>query len=139
MSANKERGEIAIKIDGEERILKYGWNEIAQLQEKFGEKVDTALNDAIKSFKPGIIAEILVIGLQRNWPEVSVEAIMEISPPIMEASQKIFRAFNLAMFGDETIPDEVQRQMAETPENGVSGKNQKPTGRTTSKRRAGRR
>lgn len=101
MNANPIRGEVEIAIGGQPRILRYGWDEIAKLQAKFGDDLDKVLLAAVSKPDLQAIAEILAIGLIAGWPGVTADIIKSASPPIAATSSSVMEAFKLAWQGPE--------------------------------------
>jgi hypothetical protein len=103
---NPYRGEIGIEIAGTLRVLRFGWSEIALLQSAYGEDFTTRMMQAIVAVDLKTIADILVIGLRRDWPEVSAETIIEASPAIALVTEAINDALTAAFKGPKGVPDD---------------------------------
>ena len=67
--ANPERGEAPIFIDGEERIFRFGLNEVIELQTITGAvDLPTALRDQNNIFRN--LRVVLFLGLRKELPEL---------------------------------------------------------------------
>lgn len=106
IGGNKHAGVVLVEIDGQARRLRYGWAQIGALQDQLGAEFTMRIATALTTHDLKTIAIVLVIGLQRDWPEVTVEAIYSASPPILIASQALEAALNASFNGAKGVPDD---------------------------------
>lgn len=99
---NKYTGEVDIKLGEKTCTLIYDWRAIAQIQSTLGKDFITDLQ---KNVNPGSIAEVLVIGLKKKNPEVTVDQILDASPPLLHTIEIVATAIGFAYFGAEGVPE----------------------------------
>jgi hypothetical protein len=75
MTDNTVHGEHSIVLNGETLTLRYDWNALSKIRKKYGGAED--LNEL------ETLADILAIGVERSKKDISLEYIMELSPPIV--------------------------------------------------------
>jgi hypothetical protein len=105
MQANAYRGEVAVEIGGATRILRYDWAAIAEMKVIVGGDVVTPLAQALRDLDLGVSCKALAIGLRAGWPEVTVERLMELSPPIVPTMQAVELAIFHAFHGARTLEE----------------------------------
>lgn len=98
---NPYRGEVSVMIAGVPRAVVYDWDAVARLVEALGPEFDGKIAEATTRLDLEVLAEALVIGLQRDWPEADAATIRRASPPIFEVQRAIGAALNLAFHGRE--------------------------------------
>lgn len=108
----KHNAQVPLEIGEQKFTIFYGWNEIDDLQEKFGEKV---LTDLVREAKPKTVIEILMVGLRVHQPNITKEEILKINPPIMGVVNTIDKALFLSYFGGE-LPEISEQDIAEAKE-----------------------
>lgn len=93
---NPVTGEKAIEINGKRYILRYTWRALAEIESKHGE------NPSL--FNPETLASVAEAGLRKHHPELTAEAIMELSPPVVPFAMAVQEAIRWANFGPEGLP-----------------------------------
>jgi len=89
-------------INGKEYRLRYPWAVLAEVSEKYGDNPNL--------FEPETVAFVGSAGLRERHPEMTVEKIMEISPPLIPFANDVQKALQWAYFGDKGVPeDEVKK------------------------------
>lgn len=99
---SKHTGTVAITVGGKEYGLRYNYAAISTLQTKFGQDIFEKLN----TLNPGQIAEITAIGCK----DLTVDAVMEASPPILDMLEAIDCAFAYAYWGPEKAPQIIEQK-----------------------------
>ena len=95
--ANKYTGETSVKIQNKTYRLVYDWEALAEVKSIYGgDDIITRLNTGED---PKLLARVLAVGLKKFHPEITVEKILTISPPIFYIVKSIDDAFTLAYFG----------------------------------------
>lgn len=98
--ANRERGEVGFKVEGQEHILSYSANALCELEEALGEgihDISLKMQDAAQ-FKLGMLRTIFWAGLIDNRPGVSMDDVKKMLAKlkISEVQSLIAEAFTLA-------------------------------------------
>lgn len=93
---NPNKGEVTLKINNSDYDLCYDWSAIGELRSSFS---DEALQEIVNGSNIDGIAKVLSIGFKKKHPEMTVEKIMEMSPPFILAVQAIDQALTVAYFG----------------------------------------
>ena len=89
-------------INGKTYILRFTWEALAQVSEKYGDSPDL--------FSPEVVAYVGSVGMINRSPEMTPEKIMELSPPLIPFANDVQQALQWAYFGDEGVPDEVKKK-----------------------------
>lgn len=111
MLVNGYRGEVAIRIGGKDRVLRFGWSGIALLQQELGQDFDVKISQAMTNLDLAALAKVLAIGLRDSWPDVTAEMIVQESPPIAMVNEKIMLGLKRAFHGEAPAePDENPRK-----------------------------
>ena len=87
-----------IDIDGKSYSLRYTWAVLAEVAEKYG--------DSPNLFEPETVAFVGSAGLRERHPEMTVEKIMELSPPLIPFANDVQQALQWAYFGDKSVPED---------------------------------
>ncbi|SRR5581483_6793029 len=93
-------GEKKIEIGGKKVTLVYDWKAISRAQAAHGSEVFNLL----LSSGPEVVADVLAIGLEKSNPEMTAEAILELSPPLIPAINAIHAALSVAYWGPDGPP-----------------------------------
>lgn len=99
---NSLAGLVEISLGERTHTLRYDWNGIAEITE--------AYPDGYNLMDPRVLGKILQIGLRKDSPDLTIEQIMEASPPIIEAMEKVGAAINCAYFGQPKAPEETEKE-----------------------------
>jgi len=91
-------GMKSIDIDGKSYSLRYTWAVLAEVAEKYG--------DSPNLFEPETVAFVGSAGLRERHPEMTLEKIMELSPPLIPFANDVQKALQWAYFGDQGVPDD---------------------------------
>lgn len=90
---NKITGEKAVIIQGRTYVLRFTWRAVAEVSHKFGDNPNL--------FDPETIAAVAAIGFKEKHPELTAEAIMDMSPPLVPFAKEVQTALQWAYFGPE--------------------------------------
>ncbi len=105
---NERRGEIALDVAGESRLLVFDWNALARLESELGEDFDQKIAQAGYKMDLGTLAIALAVGFTKHWPEVTAQLITEEAPPVIKTMEVLGKALNLAFYGSEEAPEAVE-------------------------------
>lgn len=97
--ANAYLGEVEVELGGKTCRLCLPWKALAEIKTTLGEDALATLENVSDVEK---LAKILEIGLRKYNPEMTAEAIIELSPPIMTVTTALNLALTYALFGGET-------------------------------------
>ena len=101
--ANPHRGEVAVTIDGKERILRFPMKALAELQEHLGIKdIKEFINVDMSNF--GTLLIFLFHGLSSRWPELTFEQLQDMMISPTDIILPVATAFNLALAGGDADP-----------------------------------
>lgn len=92
---SKLTGSVEFEFDGKTYRIFYGYAELSEVVEKYGEDVFERL---IK-LPPMHLADILAIGMRANHPEMTTAQVAESSPPVLEVARVVDKAFLYAFYG----------------------------------------
>lgn len=108
MIANSDNGEIILKIGDSDYILRYDYKAIAMLNEEFGKPYEAGLSKMCIEKDVMSLAKAVEIGLQRfHKDSLSLDEIVDLSPPLIPVINAINKAHNLAQFGNaEGLPED---------------------------------
>lgn len=98
-AANPYRGDVELEVCGQKRILRYSWAEVAKLQARIGKKFQEEIQRAIGEGDVEVLGDVLIIGLEANWPEVMKDEVMKNPPLMAHASTAIANALCLTFYG----------------------------------------
>jgi hypothetical protein len=114
---NAFTGDVELALGDQRLTLRYDWKALAALRTRFGKgfmrKLDEVMMDAAED--PEALADLVVAGLRRNHPEVTVEAIMDQSPPVTEVIAAVSQALAFAFYGPAGPPKADPRLAVVTP------------------------
>jgi hypothetical protein len=96
--SNKYTGKVDFQLGDKTYKLQYNYNALAIVLTKFGKQILSKLYEA----SPGELAFILQAGLASDG--VTIEQIMEVSPPIFASCKLIDEAICYAYFGADGPP-----------------------------------
>lgn len=102
-------GEYPLTIKGDEYTVVFDYAALAALQSNYD--ADVIENLSVK-IDPMIFAGVLAIGLKRHHPKMTEKKVIELSPPLVPASNAVSQALNYAYFG----ADEPSEGSGETTE-----------------------
>jgi hypothetical protein len=94
---NPVTGERQVSINGKQYALRFTWAALAEIEQKHGE------NPSL--FNPEVLASVAASGFVHRHPELTAEAIMELSPPIVPFAVAVQEAIRWANFGPEGPPE----------------------------------
>lgn len=96
---NKYTGEVSLDICGKRCVLVYDWRSLSRIKSEYG---DEALRD-LKSLAPETLAGILAAGLAKHHPDMTTDAILDLSPPLVPMIAAIDKAVCVAYFGADGV------------------------------------
>lgn len=102
---NPIEGTAIIEIGGNPCVLHYDWRAVARIKTKYADKYDL--------MNPEHLADFLLFGLVRHQPEISLDRLYDLSPPIVPTMEKVNLALGYAYFG----PDKPEDKAGEGGEN----------------------
>lgn len=109
---NNYTGDTPLVWPGSSYTLRYDWRALAAIQTAFEGKIDEhvgpALGDPLSHVDDFLT--IVVAGLAKHHPEMTREAIEEMSPPVGITRDAVVAAINRASYGGNPPP-------VETPDN----------------------
>ncbi len=100
--SNALTGDRTIVVEGQPYTLRYPWAALQAVQEKHGE--------APNLLDLAVLASMVTIGLHHHHPEVTVEQVMQWSPPLMPTVRAVEEAIQWAYFGDQPPTGEVKKK-----------------------------
>ena len=108
---NKYTGEVEILLADKPYKLVYDWRALAEVQTKHGGNI---LKELFNGISPATIADILVIGMKKHHPEMTVDTLMDISPPFIPMVQALDKALAYSYFGaEDTVEASGEKQVSE--------------------------
>jgi len=93
---NPVTGEKSIKIIGQDYTLRFTWRALSEIETQHG--------DSPNLFNPAVLAHVASCGLRDRHPEMTVEKIMDLSPPLAPFVRDVQQALQWAYFGPDAIP-----------------------------------
>lgn len=101
---NKYAGEWPLTIGKNKFQLCFSWARVAELQSALGDDAPAQVVKAeFKSIEDA--AATLAIGMKEYHPEMTLEKIMEMSPPLVPVADAMKKAMLLALFGPTMEPE----------------------------------
>ena len=104
---NPVRGTVPVEIGGVTYVMRLNWHGIAQIRELYPDGYD--LMD-VKT-----LATIMSICLPNN-PEMTVDRIMDESPPIEPSIESVSNMINYSWFGSKVEPEKPEKREEENPQ-----------------------
>ncbi len=108
---SKLTGTLEIKIAEKAVTLFYGYKEITEIMERFGEE---AFENTSKR-NPLEIVDLIIIGTRKHSPDVTRDFIIDANPPIIEMMQAIDKAYGYSYFGVKRA-EEIEKLLKEARE-----------------------
>lgn len=102
---NKYTGEVEIQLGGKTLKLVYDFRALSKITSKHGKD---ALQTILQGLDVDLIASVLHIGLVKHQPLITIEEIMEASPPVVPMIKAIDEAMTYALYGAEGQPEAVE-------------------------------
>lgn len=112
--ANQLRGEASLKLEGKSYLVVFGWRELAELVDEFGDKyIPIIIQACTENFNPRVMEKALAIGLR---PKLDIEQIVGLNPSIPSVAKALVEALNLGITGSHgVLPEEEGRVQVENP------------------------
>lgn len=102
-------GEVVLSLGGKDCTIVYDWRALSVLSKEVGmDGLDLVGRDA------ETLAKVLAIGLRRHHPDITADAIADMSPPYMPVLTAVMRALAYAMHGPE-VAEGNARAAVESP------------------------
>jgi hypothetical protein len=95
--ANAYLGEVDIELGGQSYTMVLDWRAIAEVNTKFGKDAFTNLSAAIGDSEK--LAGILCVALKKHHEGMTVEKIMDLSPPLLLVATCLDLALTYAVYG----------------------------------------
>jgi len=105
--SNEISGGYKFSVRGQDYILEYTWDAIAQINDKYA--------DGHSLTNPNHLADIMTIGLQEHHEGLTQATVKKFKLPIVKAVEHVTKALNIAYFGE---PDKSESG-AENPQSGA--------------------
>ncbi len=102
---NPITGEAEVAIGDVKYTIRFDWGCLAEIEAVHG--------DSPNMFNPDIVASVAAIGMKKHHPEMTVEKILELSPPLIPFATAVQVAMQFAYFGPESIPKDDQKKNAQ--------------------------
>jgi len=120
MPVNGHRGEVVVEIGETPRIIQLDWAALARLRDAGVDNLFVELDRVLVEMDVERLAVLLSIALQKHWPDVSAEAILDASPPFHPIYEALSKAVNLAFFGTDEPPvvEDIQNPLERVPATG---------------------
>ena len=131
---NEYTGEVTIELKDKERKLVYDYRALSQIRSEHG---DNIFNELF-TLDPMVLASLLSIGLSTSDEIVTVENVLEASPPIHYVANAIDRAVTIAYFGADGLK-EIEKEAAKLNKQADGDKAAKSKKKTVSKKRSNKR
>lgn len=106
-------GDVYLDLGGVNYTLRFDWRALSKVKTQYGDEAILRLLDQT----PETIAGMLVCALERNHPEITLDKILDVSPPITPVLQAIDKALSYAYFGPDGPPDSSDSGVKQTNEN----------------------
>jgi len=100
---NNYTGETEFLFDGHSLNLCYDWRALGEIQTKHGA---TILKELFSGINPLIVADLLLIGCKKHHPDMTLDKILDMSPPLVAAIKAVDKALERAYFGADGMPKE---------------------------------
>jgi hypothetical protein len=105
--ANNIAGTVQVELGGKTQTLRYDWDAIAELSQRYP--------DGYNLMDPKQLADIMMVGLKHELPDMTPADIMRMSPPIIASMEAVGAAINCAYFGTQKAP-EASGEESENPQ-----------------------
>ncbi|MCH7573617.1 MAG: hypothetical protein IIA59_00670 [Candidatus Marinimicrobia bacterium] len=93
---------VPFEIDGQQVLVRYDWQALRTLKDKFGENYEGAFGVAYMNLDLEVMAGYLAVGLELEQDgQWTAEAIIAASPPVLETFDAVRKALNLINSGKE--------------------------------------
>lgn len=102
MSENVYTGEVDITIGGQKCVMVFDWRALAKIHAECG---PMALRSILNQ-SPEVIAKILLAGLAKHHPAITLDNVLDGAPPLITALALIDKAVSFAYFGADGAPDD---------------------------------
>lgn len=100
-------GTVVIDVGGNPCILHFDWRALSKVKAKYNDKYDL--------MNPDHLGDFLLFGLLRHQPEITLERLFHLSPPIVPLMDKVNVALSYAYFGPDPKPAASAGEGAENP------------------------
>jgi hypothetical protein len=117
---NPYTSEVAFQAGGESWTVQFNWTAIAAVQAEVG----TEIFSIFEHGDFGVMAKVLAIGLKAHHPDMTVDKILTLSPPISRVQEALHDALVFAYWGPEGVPTTSETEPAQ---GGKKGKKKKET------------
>ena len=94
---NPVTGTKRVDINGKGYLMRFTWAALAEVEAMYGDNPNL--------FNAEILSRVAAAGLRAFHPEMTPEAIMELSPPLIPFAKEVQQAMQWAYFGKEAIPE----------------------------------
>jgi len=94
---NPVTGTKRVDINGKGYTMRFTWAALAEVEAMYGDNPNL--------FNAEILSRVAAAGLRAFHPEMTPEAIMELSPPLIPFAKEVQQAMQWAYFGKEAIPE----------------------------------
>ena len=95
-------GEFDFEIKGKKLTIIYDWSALSELSEINGAVHE--LGKPVDKVNPHIVADVMACGLKKHHPEMTKEAIIEWSPPLVRSILVLDKALSYAYYGVDGVP-----------------------------------
>ncbi len=100
---NEFTGDVELQIGGKPHIIRFDWTALSTLKSKFTE---ADLDQIISGADLTSLADLLIIGLTRHHPNMTVQQLTDNPPALMPAIEAVEKALTFAYFGADGPPSE---------------------------------
>lgn len=104
---NPVRGTVPFQIDGRTFTMRLTWHGVAQVRRLYPDGYNLA--------DPEHLAVIMSVAMQANHPEMTPDAIMDLSPPLERAIEAVSDLVNYSWWGTKTPPERKEEAETENP------------------------
>jgi hypothetical protein len=123
MTENKEKGLVLLAVPALAAPLKifYDYDALSEVDSKFG--FDN-VGGLIKKRDLKFLIEMIYLGAKHHQPDLTLDDIRKLSPPLMPALNAVGRGIQIAMLGTEADKPRAAKEAAtdETPSKKASRK-----------------
>ena len=111
--ANRERGEVTLRAGGTSYVMRFGINEMCDLEDEFGRSINeiVAMLGRTEDFRISHMRALVAAGLRGALPDMDAAQAGEImnEAGMTVVSEAVQDAFNLAFPADEKDKDTGER------------------------------